>query len=109
MWYLNQDAYMSGEILITPCTEGLVELMCSTDHRKEADEHRHKMALLSLKWKHKGKVNVSLQQAVEGHEVGRRIGFHILLDNWLTDGGDVISLTRRPSFTSKKIPGTHFC
>jgi hypothetical protein len=31
-----------------------------------------------------------------------------LLDNWLTDGGEV-SLTRRPAFTPRKIPGTHFC
>jgi hypothetical protein len=31
------------------------------------------------------------------------------LDNWLTDGGDVVSLTRRPPFIPRKIPGTHFC
>jgi hypothetical protein len=31
------------------------------------------------------------------------------LDNWLTDGGEVVSLMRRPHFTSRKIPGTHFC
>jgi hypothetical protein len=30
------------------------------------------------------------------------------LDNRLTDGGEVVSLTRRPSFTSRKIPGSHF-
>jgi hypothetical protein len=30
------------------------------------------------------------------------------LDNLLTDGGE-ISLTRRPPFTPRKIPGTHFC
>jgi hypothetical protein len=30
------------------------------------------------------------------------------LDNRLTDGGEVVSLTRRPSFTPRKIPGTHF-
>jgi hypothetical protein len=30
------------------------------------------------------------------------------LDNRLTDGGEV-SLTRRPPFTLRKIPGTHFC
>jgi hypothetical protein len=27
----------------------------------------------------------------------------------LTDGGKVVSLTRRPLFTPKKTPGTHFC
>jgi hypothetical protein len=29
------------------------------------------------------------------------------LDDRLTDGGEVISLTRRPPFTPRKIPGTH--
>jgi hypothetical protein len=31
-----------------------------------------------------------------------------LLENRLTDGGEVVSLTRRPPFTARKIPGTHF-
>jgi hypothetical protein len=31
------------------------------------------------------------------------------LDNRLTDGGEVVSLTRRPPFTTRKIVGTHFC
>jgi hypothetical protein len=31
------------------------------------------------------------------------------LDNLLTDGGDVVNLMHRPPFTSRKIPGTHFC
>jgi hypothetical protein len=31
------------------------------------------------------------------------------LDDRLTDGGEVVSLTRWPIFTSRKIPGTHFC
>jgi hypothetical protein len=30
------------------------------------------------------------------------------LDDQLTYGGEDVSLTRRPPFTSKKIPGTHF-
>jgi hypothetical protein len=28
--------------------------------------------------------------------------------SWLTDGGEVVSLTCWPPFTSRKIPGTHF-
>jgi hypothetical protein len=32
-----------------------------------------------------------------------------VLDNRLTDGGEVISLKRLPSFTPRNIPGTHFC
>jgi hypothetical protein len=31
------------------------------------------------------------------------------LDSLLTDGCEVASLTRRPPFTSRKIPGIHFC
>jgi hypothetical protein len=31
------------------------------------------------------------------------------LENRLTDGGEVDSLTRRPPFTPRKIPDTHFC
>jgi hypothetical protein len=31
------------------------------------------------------------------------------LDNRLTDGGEVVSLTRRPPLPPMKIPGTHFC
>jgi hypothetical protein len=30
-------------------------------------------------------------------------------DNQLTDGSEVVSLTRRPPFTPRKIPGTQFC
>jgi hypothetical protein len=30
------------------------------------------------------------------------------LDNWLTDVGEVVSLTHRPPFTPRKIPGSHF-
>jgi hypothetical protein len=31
------------------------------------------------------------------------------LDNRLTDGGKFVSLTRRAPFTTRKIPGAHFC
>jgi hypothetical protein len=31
------------------------------------------------------------------------------LESQLTDGGEVVSLTRRPPFTPTKIPGTHSC
>jgi hypothetical protein len=31
------------------------------------------------------------------------------LDNRLTDGSRVVSLTRQPPSTPRKIPGTHFC
>jgi hypothetical protein len=31
------------------------------------------------------------------------------LDNRLTDGGEVVSLKRRPRFSSSKIGGSHYC
>jgi hypothetical protein len=31
------------------------------------------------------------------------------LDSQLTDGSEVVSLTYRPPFIPRKIPGTHFC
>jgi hypothetical protein len=33
----------------------------------------------------------------------------LFLDNRLIDGGEVVKLMRRPPFTHRKIPGTHFC
>jgi hypothetical protein len=41
---------------------------------------------------------------VKAHRVVRRRGSH----SRLTDGGKFVSLTRRPPFTPRKIPGTHF-
>jgi hypothetical protein len=41
---------------------------------------------------------------VEAHRVVRRRGWHILYTI-----GDVVSLTCRPPFTPRKIPGIHFC
>jgi hypothetical protein len=57
-------------------------------------------------------VKPSLYQTVEAHRVVRRRGSLRFLDNWLNDGGEVASLTRRQPFTPpspRKIPGTHFC
>jgi hypothetical protein len=42
----------------------------------------------------------------EGCETSRLLHF---LDNRLTDGGVVVSLTRRTPFAPSKIPDTHFC
>jgi hypothetical protein len=42
----------------------------------------------------------------EGCETSRLPHF---IDNRLTDGDEVVSPKRRPPFTPRKIPGTHFC
>jgi hypothetical protein len=40
---------------------------------------------------------------------GRTVRIPRFVDNRLTDGGEVASLTRRTLFTPRKIPGTHLC
>jgi hypothetical protein len=45
----------------------------------------------------------------EGHEGCERSRLPHFLDSRLTDGGEVVTLTRRPPFTPGKIPGTHLC
>jgi hypothetical protein len=49
---------------------------------------------------------VTGHEGPQGCEASRLPRF---LDNRLTDGGEVVSLTRREPFTTRKIPGTHFC
>jgi hypothetical protein len=46
---------------------------------------------------------------VAAHRVVRRRSFPHFSENRLTDGDEVVSLTRRPLFTFRKIPDTHFC
>jgi hypothetical protein len=54
----------------------------------------------------KGKaIPVTGRGSPQGCETSRLPYF---LDNRLTDGGKVISLTLQPSYTPTKIPGTHF-
>jgi hypothetical protein len=38
---------------------------------------------------------------MEAHRIMTRRGSHIFLEIRLTDGGEVVSLTRRPHFTSE--------
>jgi hypothetical protein len=66
-----------------------------------------KTSLFSLCGKKKGKaIPVTGREGPYGCETSRLSHF---LDNLPTDSGEVVSLTRRPSFTPRKIPGTHFC
>jgi hypothetical protein len=51
-------------------------------------------------------VPVRGRRGPQGCETSRTPQF---LDNRLTDGGDVVSLKRRPRFTPRKILDTHFC
>jgi hypothetical protein len=60
-------------------------------------------------YKYIGKVKaipVTGREGIMGCETLRLPHF---LDNRLTDGGEVVSLTHRPPFTPRKIPDTHFC
>jgi hypothetical protein len=74
----------------------------------------------------KGKQNRSVMIALQGPVAARPSFSHTYIhtyihipvqaidaptfsDNRLTDDGEVVSPTRRPPFTSRKIPGTHFC
>jgi hypothetical protein len=52
-------------------------------------------------WRSEKKRSYSCYQAAEAPI--------FFLDNRLTDCGEVVSLMRRPPFTPRKIPGTHFC
>jgi hypothetical protein len=57
--------------------------------------------------KNKGKtIPVTGRGGPYGCETSRLPHF---LDSRLTDGVEVVSLTRRPPFTLMKIPGTNFC
>jgi hypothetical protein len=51
-------------------------------------------------------ISVTKRRGLQGCESSRIPHF---VDNRLTDGGEVVSLMRRPSFTPKEIPVTHFC
>jgi hypothetical protein len=61
--------------------------------------------LMTIKKKGKA-IPVTGREGPSGCEKSRLPHF---LDNRLTDGGEVVSLTRRPPFTPRKIPGTHCC
>jgi hypothetical protein len=52
------------------------------------------------------KISVTSHEGPQGRETSRLPHF---LDNQLTDGGEVVSLIRRPPFTPRKVPSTHFC
>jgi hypothetical protein len=38
-----------------------------------------------------------------------RLPYMCILENWLTDDGEVVRPTRRPAFIPRKIPRTDFC
>jgi hypothetical protein len=63
-----------------------------------------KLAILS---EENGKaIPVAGRGGPQGYETSRLTHF---VDNQLIVGGEVVSLRRRPPFTPRKIPGTHFC
>jgi hypothetical protein len=63
--------------------------------------------ILHVRLKKKGRaIPVTGRGSPYGCETSRLPHF---LDNQLTDYGEVVSLTRLPPITPRKIPGTHFC
>jgi hypothetical protein len=63
--------------------------------------------MFHVKTKKEGKViPVTGREGRYGCETSRLPHF---LDNWLTDGGEVVSLMRRSPFTPRNIPDTYFC
>jgi hypothetical protein len=59
-----------------------------------------------LRVKESKAVSVTDRAVPHESEASRFLHF---LDNCQTEGGEVVSLTRRPNFTPGKIPGAHFC
>jgi hypothetical protein len=55
------------------------------------------------------KVKLSLLTGREGPYGCEMLRLPHFLNSRLKDGGEVVSLTRRPPFTPEMIPGTHFC
>jgi hypothetical protein len=64
------------------------------------------ISLNTLHQLHGKDIPIPGREGPEGCETSRLQHF---LDKRLTDGGEVISLTRQPPFTPRKIPGTHLC
>jgi hypothetical protein len=56
----------------------------------------------------KGKVKFSLYKPWRPFGL-REVEARTFSDIRLIDGGKIVSPTRRPLFTTRKIPGTHFC
>jgi hypothetical protein len=62
------------------------------------------------KFDHKGVKDTAIPVTGTGGQFGCETSrLPHFLDNRLTDGGEVVSLTRRPPFTPRKIPGTQLC
>jgi hypothetical protein len=58
----------------------------------------------------RGKVKVNFSLYMPWRPLGfREVEDPTFSDIRLIDGGKVLSPTRRPLFTPRKIPGTHFC
>jgi hypothetical protein len=58
----------------------------------------------------KGKVKVKFSLYSPSRPLGlREVEAPTFSDIWVIDGSMVVSHTRQPLFTPRKIPGTHFC
>jgi hypothetical protein len=50
-----------------------------------------------------------LRREIKGKAIPVTVRLPHYLDNWLRDGGEVVSLRGPPLFTPTKFPRTHFC
>jgi hypothetical protein len=66
------------------------------------------MLKAEIEIKHKGKVKLSPYRPWRPLRL-REVEAPTFSDIRLLDGGKVVSPTRRPLITPRKIPGTHFC
>jgi hypothetical protein len=96
-----------GEIRLDRKSVGLLRLSERSQSKKET------LAVFSMNFRNvtivrKVKVKLSLYRPWRPSGL-REVEAPTFSDIRLTDGGKVVSPTRRPLFTPRKIPGTHFC
>jgi hypothetical protein len=78
---------------------------CGQINRADSERERNKYVYVYV-YKIRKAILVTGRGGPSGCETSRIPHF---LHSRLTDGGEAVGLTRRPSFTPSKIPGTHFC
>jgi hypothetical protein len=100
-----RDASLSGHKL---GSRGLELSGQMQNNGKKGIRLRKEEFMCDLKWQYKVKVKLSMYRA--SRPLGlREVEAPTFSDIWLTDGSKIVSPKRRPLFTPRKIPDTHFC